>query len=51
MKSSDQLAAVEPQGLIKLVKSIKDINLNFKNPPNESKVLGSEKKKKESLRK
>jgi len=51
MWGSDQLASVEPQGLIKLVKGIKDINLSFKNPPSERKVLGSEKIKKESLRK
>ena len=51
MWGSDQLASVEPQGLIKLVKGTRDIELSLKNPPSERKILGSERMKKESLRK
>ena len=50
MWGSDQLASVEPQGFIKLVKGIRDIekSLGVKGP---RVCLGSEKAKRKSLRK
>ena len=47
---SDQLASVEPQGLIKLIKSIRDIEL-ARGGYGDRKVLGGELKKMKSLRK
>ena len=46
---SDQMASVEPQGLIKLVKSIRDIE-NARGGYGPRKVLDSEKSKRKSLR-
>jgi N-acetylneuraminate synthase len=47
---SDQMASVEPQGLIKLVKSIKDIE-KARGGYKEREILGSELEKLKSLRK
>ena len=50
MWGSDQMASVEPQGFIKLVKGIRDIEKAFgSSGPRE--CLGSEEKKRKSLRK
>jgi len=50
MWGSDQLASVEPQGMMKLVKGIRDIELAL-GTSGARKVMGSEKLKQESLRK
>ncbi len=49
MWGSDQMASVEPIGLMKLVKGIRDIEKSFGNP-GPRQVLGSELSKRESLR-
>jgi len=51
MWGSDQSSSVEPSGLIKLVKGIRDIELSFKYPVGPRELRDSEKLKKESLRK
>ena len=48
---SDQSSSIEPSGLIKLVKGIKDIEKSFKYPAGPRVLRDSEKLKKESLRK
>lgn len=51
MWGSDQFASVEPSGLIKLVKGIRDIEKSLLIPVKERSVFGGEMKKLKSLRK
>ena len=51
MWGSDQLSSVEPSGLIKLVKGIRDIESARQYPIGERLLFEKEKEKRESLRK
>jgi len=47
---SDQASSVEPTGMLKLIKGIKDIEIAIKTGYGPREVIGSEKSKRESLR-
>lgn len=51
MWGSDHLSSLEPAGLFKLVKGIRDIEASMKHPPLPRTLMESEKLKRESLRK
>lgn len=50
MWGSDQMSSVEPTGLMKLVKGIRDISQAIKYPPQDRILFPAENIKKESLR-
>ena len=50
MWGSDQVASVEPSGLFKLVKGIRDIELSLGEKPNSRKLFKSELEKRKTLR-
>lgn len=51
MWGSDHLSSLEPSGLFKLVKGIRDIELSLHNPPQSRIISNGEQAKKKSLRK
>ena len=51
MWGSDHLSSLEPSGLFKLVKGIRDVEASMKHPPRRRVLCDGEKNKKQSLRK
>jgi hypothetical protein len=51
MWGSDQLSSIEPTGLFKLVKGIRDIEMAIKYEPSDRILFDGEKVKRDSLRK